>query len=97
MPTSANDGGPAFPVPVSTNANGDSQWGAPGLSARDYFAASVIQGLLANPGGCIQQRPDMGWGWCNCTAEGVAEFVYQLADAMLAERDRNNQPKKPHT
>lgn len=44
----------------------------PGMSLRDYFAAKVIQGLIARPGG-INTKQD-------------AEFAYMVADAMLAAR-----------
>ena len=46
--------------------------GQSGMSLRDYFAAKVIQGLIARPGG-IDTKQD-------------AEFSYMVADAMLAAR-----------
>lgn len=39
--TPMNDGGPAFPVPLSK--------GCEGMSLRDYFAIKALQGFLSNP------------------------------------------------
>lgn len=47
--------------------------GSPGLSLRDYFAAAA----LANPYCASENSPDR-----------AAEWAYQLADAMLAARER---------
>lgn len=76
-----NDGGPAFPLkePVTSDA--------PGMPLRDFFAAKVMQGLLANPGGPIQANGMSGWNWCNCTVEDVADFAWHIADAMLRARE----------
>jgi hypothetical protein len=60
------------------------------MTLRDYFAAKAIQGLLANPGGAIQQNGMSGWGWCNCTTENVAESPCHIADAMLKAREASN-------
>lgn len=60
------------------------------LDLRDYFAAKAMQGLLANPGGAIQQNGMSGWGWCNCTVDDVAEFAWHIADAMLRAREASN-------
>lgn len=79
------DGGPAFPVEVSADAEGwlvgrqtGSQSGfATGISIRDYFAAKALQGWLStapeNEGGSVE--PDM-----------LAEYAYEIADAMLKAR-----------
>lgn len=64
------------------------QWS--GMTLRDYFAATAMQGLLANPGGAIQQNGMSGWGWCNCTVDSVAEFAWHIADAMLRAREASN-------
>ena len=92
-----SDGGPAFPgqwydfQPCTGDQVVREQWS--GVTLRDYFAASAIQGLLANPGGAIQQNGMSGWGWCNCTVDGVAEFAWHIADAMLRARE-SVQPTK---
>ncbi|KXJ63093.1 hypothetical protein AXY46_03500 [Achromobacter xylosoxidans] len=67
-----NDGGPAFPVSEANGCNS----GAPGLSLRDYFAASAMQGFNAN------SHPDM----LTWSLERIAKHSYKQADAMLAAR-----------
>lgn len=65
-------GGAAFPWPSNSS---------PGMSLRDYFAGQVLIGLIAMPGGMV---------------EDPARTSYVLADAMLAERlkDADNPPQK---
>lgn len=51
---------------------------------RDYFAAKVLQGLLADPEDieCVQGK--------NCS-ESVAIYAYRIADEMLkARRDQHD-------
>jgi hypothetical protein len=43
-----------------------------GMSLRDYFAAQALSGLLA----------------CNDNAHGLASLCYKIADAMIAQRDK---------
>lgn len=64
------DGGPAFPVPgLKGHAEFD------GMTLRDYFAATALQGWLASFGPSDSPK-----------ASSVAIFAYNVADAMLAER-----------
>jgi hypothetical protein len=81
-----NDGGPAFPV-WELNGKGQPEMTGFGMALRDYFAAKVMQGLLANPGGPIQANGMNGWYWCNCSSEDVVNFAYSIADSMLKARD----------
>ena len=62
---------PAFP---STFHNG---WGEPekGMALRDYFAAKVMQGMMAN-GQVLKLVSD----------ETLASAAYEMADAMLKAR-----------
>jgi hypothetical protein len=48
-----------------------------GISARDYFAAKALQGILAYPDG-------------GPTIAGAARDAYRYADAMLAERSKHD-------
>ena len=75
-----NDGGPAFPH----------QWfdqkgfvtierRVDGMSLRDWFAGQVVAGYMAGAG----HNADM-------SMPDLAEHVYQMADAMLAEREKGN-------
>jgi hypothetical protein len=56
------------------------QWdtGLWGMTLRDYFAGKALQGTQANPD-----------GWTS--NEKCAAWCYQMADAMLAERERGRQ------
>lgn len=64
---------PAFPLPASYNANGETlNYPEYGMSLRDYFAAKALQGLLASE---TQASPDV-----------FAAAAYQAADAMLKAR-----------
>ena len=86
----ANDGEPAFPVPVGEREFWDREEnGSPnGMSLRDYFAAAALQGLMGNSGGPWQADPMRGTGWCNSDASLVALTAYDIADAMLAASER---------
>lgn len=80
-----NDGGPAFPRPMSEIA-GVCLAGQDGMSLRDYFAAKALVGVLAQHYG---GDDEVGPNW---SAQGqepeIAATAYSLADAMLAERDK---------
>ena len=73
MSTHVNTGGPAFPVTIE---NGLSAGGDRGMTLRDYFAAKVVQGMLAS-GNLPKSVQD----------EELAVAGYQVADAMLKARD----------
>lgn len=79
---SARDtGGPAFPVIGAPGAPED----YPGMWLRDYFAAKAMPALIGNP----ELADQLAAMFNNDKAEGmglVAQFAYQLADAMLAAR-----------
>ncbi|MCP2516782.1 hypothetical protein M5J07_17720 [Achromobacter mucicolens] len=66
-----NDGGPAFARPAAAGSCSQQ-----GLSVRDYFAASAMQGFNAN------SHPDM----LTWSLERIAKHSYKQADAMLAAR-----------
>lgn len=69
-----NNGGSAFPDFKQT-----------GMSLRDYFAAQALAGIMSNAIGlgtlAKEARED------NVSyADAIANSVYELADAMIAER-----------
>ncbi len=67
-----NDGGPAFPIAGLIGPdNSFTEMPVPGMSLRDYFAGQAIAGNLIEP---------------SVDSRHAAEYAYQLADAMLAER-----------
>jgi len=61
-------GGPAFPV-VHNN------WTKTGMTLRDYFAAKVVQSMLADP------------FFSNVTQGEIARLAYDMADSMLEARE----------
>ena len=72
-----NDGGPAFPIPDRSFPNGETQWGASGMSLRDYFAGQALNSL------CAVVSPEDGL----CVGL-IVKDCYEIADAMLAEREK---------
>ncbi len=76
---STNNGGPAFPIPVDGVPPIDRQ----GMTLRDYFAAKAMQAILAKwPSMQVTERE-----FIHLTAE-LAESAFDVAEAMLKERDR---------
>ena len=63
-----DNSGPAFPTAPNV---------LPGMSLRDYFAASCIQGMIA-----------AATSWRSSTPEQWAEIAYQISDALIAEREK---------
>lgn len=54
---------------------------------RDQFAMAALTGLLANSGGPVQASALRGTGYVNHETADVAGWAYELADAMLKERE----------
>ena len=72
-----NDGGPAFP-------NRGDRGTYDGMSLRDYFAAKVVQGLVAH--GYADE------GTSALTSEDCAAIrAFIIADAMVAARERTSE------
>lgn len=66
--------GPAFPRPESLYPDGSvSDPGALGMTLRDWFAGKAMQGMLAAAE--------------NYQTSELAMYAYQVADAMLKERE----------
>lgn len=72
-----NDGGSVFPKEYGEGIPRDE-----GITLRDYFAAKAMEGELA----C--QLPE----WENKDASKLAQWAYEIADAMIKERQKE-QPK----
>jgi hypothetical protein len=70
------DGGSAFPREQGT---GDHYEREAGMSLRDYFAAQFSGAMIAEPYGPPEKKD-----W----AVDIARQAYELADAMLAEREK---------
>ena len=71
---SKKTGGPAFPL---QSIGPDFSPGYSGMTLRDYFATKAMQGTLA---GCATRGEVVDW-------KELAGLSYDVADAMLAERD----------
>lgn len=69
---SKETGGSAFPLPGDKYNNP-----IVGITTRDYFATQAMQGI------CAHQDT-----WGIPTSEGIAKAAYELADAMILERDK---------
>ena len=70
---SKDTGGPAFPnIAPDMNIQG-----GPGMTLRDYFAAKAMQADLEYQG--LEGREDL---------RHIAGMAYQMADAMIAERNK---------
>lgn len=75
-----DDGGPAFPM-----YNELGSLNSEGMSLRDYFAAAALQGFAMIHAAAIDRKG------LDLTPQVVtARFAYQIADAMLIEREMSN-------
>lgn len=70
---------PAFPH-ASEHGSEYSISAHPGMTLRDYFAAQVMQGLLACPREFVGVNPKAPW-------PDRAKLAYTAADAMLKARE----------
>jgi hypothetical protein len=59
------------------------------LSLRDYFAGQALAGMLAAP----RENFDITWLKTMTPAECASKAAYQIADAMLAAREKNEKGK----
>lgn len=67
--------GPAFPIPLNPGSSYQGHAECDGMTLRDYFAAKAMQGAMANPE-------------FKETAGARSEWAYEVADAMLKEREK---------
>ena len=77
---SKNTGDPAFP------SHGDmGEVTHEGMTLRDYFAAKAMPAVYADYCASARQTGfDVGW------VNFVAQEAYEMADAMIAEREKDN-------
>jgi len=62
---------PAFPSPAVLAPDGSTeQYGTPGISVREYFAALAMQGLIACPTG-------------SDSLQEIADVAVKMADALI--------------
>lgn len=73
-----NDGGPAFPRPLAgSDASGTVDFGAEGMSLRDWFAGQALAGICGDGIPGSHHQP-----------ERTASEAYAYADAMLSARQK---------
>ena len=75
--TMKSDGGAAFPIYQPDMNVGDDA--GPGMSLRDWFAGQALVGLMSDPGLRPSRLDEF---------EHMATRLYQVADAMLKEREK---------
>jgi hypothetical protein len=79
MGPNINTNHPAFPVQAYPgDASNPKVRPNTGMSMRDYFASKAMNGLLANPEEISLNAP----------LEEIADFSYNLANAMLVRREK---------
>ena len=71
---------PAFPRPFGACLN-KFNIAQEGMTLRDYFAGQVLIGELSSQ--------NQNWEWLSNKKEQLANRCYEIADAMLKERDRS--------
>ena len=84
-----NNGGPAFPRPISQHD--PTKQGQPipahdGMTLRDWFAGDALPAIIASlPKEIIQRAGTHGYRERNAE---IAQWVYDIADAMIKQRDK---------
>lgn len=73
----------AFPIPNDDRPG--AYEASPGMSLRDWFAGQALAGLMANAS--MPFAPD----YAECEPQQIAESSYDIADAMLAARQKTEQ------
>ena len=76
----SNGGGQAFPVGMSYSFN-------PGMTLRDYFAASVLSSVIKTHQEYIEKEAVKGGN--GSVNDIAAKISYAYADAMLKARDNS--------
>lgn len=75
---SKETGGQAFPLPMGS----ETVSGTEGMTLRDYFAAKALQAFISRWAG------HDSYDEAGITYQRVAEHAYEIADAMLAARNK---------
>lgn len=80
MTNNVDDGGAAFPRPLSTDDHQQScnvSFDQSGMTLRQWYAGMALQGLLAT-GADFHDKHGDGWDW-------HARAAFAMADSMIAE------------
>ena len=79
------DGGQAFPDWKPTKCYEGTTWGrVPGMTLRDYFAGQCLVGDIASYANPKCDNHDMS------DPKEIAEWCYQVADALIAQKTKEN-------
>ena len=70
-----------FPMPDSENNDGDLVRGQKGLTKREYFAVTLLQGILSRP---LKQDSGLGGG-CRYDGNGFVDEALKNADDLLKQ------------
>ena len=98
--SNTNDGGAAFPV-TPTDKSGQIAPTECGMTLRDWFAGQAMNAVACSyatqaaglsAGGHAKAAGEMMR--LSVDFEAMADYSYQYADAMLAERDKTNEVAK---
>lgn len=85
MPKIIEDGGSAFPIPGGRRQIGGAMMQdptTPGITARDYFAAAALTGILSASNSHCKNGEELKDG------EDVVELAYGYADEMIEQRKK---------
>lgn len=81
--TRKNDGGLAFPNTITSLSEGDRdfphEFGLGGMTLRQWYAGQAAMGRIATYG--ADER---------CEPKHVAEFAFEVADALIAEGKKDD-------
>lgn len=78
-----DDGGPAFPIPLLRGEVWHGNGCPNGMTLRDYFAASIVQGMLASMSGAKIAPSTL-----DEVLQAIPGGAYWLADKMIEERKK---------
>jgi hypothetical protein len=87
-----NDGGPAFPLPVSTDGSAACWNQHGGLSVRQWYAGQALAGFTAQVDNRAC-RPDEHEQKLKEWAASDAAYCFSLADAMIAHEAAEREAK----
>ena len=83
------DGGAAFPVFDSTSFEGLYACRYMGMTLRDWFAGQALAGFIKTEAKSKSEYAKLGYSWYGL----IASECYQIADAMIAEGEKDEQNK----
>lgn len=82
--SNTNTGGPAFPIPLNQGQSWQGMGPCDGMTLRDYFAAKMLNGMVASPEllEVVTAAEVLGDEY----SQRCANIAYKWADAMLKAR-----------